>query len=156
MDLSATICQFRNTEGAVMEKLTRFGVSLPEELLKKFDPVIRKKGYASRSEALRDLIRDKLVEEYSHSLIGEMVGTLTLIYDHHSSDLQEKLTDLQHHNYRNIISTTHVHLDEHNCLEVLILKGKNKKVKEIADHLTATKGVKHGKLVMTTTGKDLK
>jgi CopG family nickel-responsive transcriptional regulator len=139
-----------------MEKLARFGVSLPEELLKKFDPLLKKKGYASRSEALRDLIRDKLVEEYSQTLAGEIMGTLTLIYNHHSSDLQEKLTDIQHDNFKNIISTTHVHMDEHNCLEVMILKGKSAKVKEIADHLIAAKGVKHGKLVITTTGKDLK
>ena len=138
-----------------MEKVTRFGMSLPEELLRKFDSLMKRKGYSNRSEALRDLIRDRLVEEEWKASGKETVGTVTLVYDHHSSDLQEKLTALQHHNVKNIISSTHIHLDEHNCLEVLIVRGKSKKVREIADKLIATKGVKHGKLVMTTTGKKL-
>jgi len=139
-----------------MEKLTRFGVSLPEGLLRKFDSLTARKGYSNRSEALRDMIRSRLVEEEWRSSSAETVGTVTLVYDHHSGDLQERLTDLQHDNTRNIVSTTHVHLDEHNCLEVLIVRGKSGKIRGIADRLISTKGVKHGKLVMTTTGKELK
>jgi CopG family nickel-responsive transcriptional regulator len=133
----------------------RFGVSIPDELLNKLDKLAKKKGYSNRSEVLRDLVRDRFVDEQWSSGRGEVVGTVTLVYDHHAHELAEKLTDLQHSHYKNIVSTTHIHLDQHNCLEVLVVRGKSQKVKEIADRLIATKGVKHGKLVMTSTGKDL-
>ena len=133
----------------------RFGVSIPDELLVKLDKLAKKKGYNNRSEVLRDLVRDRFVDEEWASGSAEVVGTVTLAYNHHSHDLSDKLADLQHSHFKNIISTTHIHLDAHNCLEVLVVKGKSQKVKEIADQLIATKGVKHGKLVMTSTGKDL-
>ena len=129
--------------------LERFGVSIPKSLLKPFDLVIKKKGYASRSEALRDLIREHLIEE---ALIDgeDAVGVLSLVYDHEVRALGEKLTHLSHHHIKEIISTTHVHLDESNCLEVILIKGKAEKVKAFADQMIATKGVKHGKLMLTT------
>jgi len=133
----------------------RFGVSIPDELLTKLDKLAKKKGYNNRSEVLRDLVRDRFVEEEWASDNAEVVGTVTLVYNHHSHDLSDKLANLQHSNFKNIISTTHIHLDAHNCLEVLVVRGKSQKVKEIADQLIATKGVKHGKLVMTSTGKNL-
>jgi CopG family nickel-responsive transcriptional regulator len=133
----------------------RFGVSIPDELLAKLDKLAKKKGYFNRSEVLRDLIRDRFVEEEWASVSGEVVGTVTIVYNHHAHELSDKLTDLQHSHYQNIVSTTHIHLDEHNCLEVLVVRGKSQKVKEIADRLIATKGVKHGKLVMTSTGRNL-
>jgi len=133
----------------------RFGVSIPDELLVKLDKLAKKKGYTNRSEVLRDLIRDRFVEEEWSTVSGEVVGTVTLVYNHHAHDLSDKLADLQHSHFKNIISTTHIHLDQHHCLEVLVVRGKSQKVKEISDRLIATKGVKHGKLVMTSTGKDL-
>lgn len=133
----------------------RFGVSIPDELLAKLDKLAKKKGYSNRSEVLRDLVRDRFVDEEWKEGKAEVVGTVTLVYNHHSHDLSDKLADLQHSHFKNIISTTHIHLDAHNCLEVLVVKGKSQKVKEIADQLIATKGVKHGKLVMTSTGKGL-
>ena len=135
--------------------IKRFGVSIPADLLNRLDAVAKKKGYSNRSEAIRDLIRDRLVEEEWKEKGKEVVGTVTLVYNHEARELTDKLTDLQHSHYKNIVSTTHIHLDEHNCLEVLVVKGKGQKVKEIADRLISTKGVKHGKLVMTTTGKEL-
>lgn len=135
--------------------IKRFGVSIPNELLVKLDQLAKRKGYTNRSEVLRDLIRNQLVEEEWVEGKKEMVGTVTLVYDHKSHELAEKLTDLQHTHFKNIVSTTHIHLDKHNCLEVLIVRGVSSKIKEIADHLIATKGVKHGKLVMTSTGKEL-
>lgn len=133
----------------------RFGVSIPDDLLNKLDRLARKKGYSNRSEAIRDLIRNQFVKEEWGKKGKEVVGTVTLVYSHDAHELAEKLTDLQHSHYKNIVSTTHIHLDKHNCLEVLIVKGKSQKVKEIGDKLIATKGVKHGKVVMTTTGKGL-
>ena len=137
------------------QSVTRFGVSMDPELLLKFDKLISQKGYANRSEAVRDLVRKHLVEKEWERTKGEVVGTVTLVYDHHVHDLSDKLTDLQHHYFQNIISTTHIHLDAHNCLEVLIVRGKNKDVKSIAERLISTKGVKHGQLAMTSTGKEL-
>jgi CopG family transcriptional regulator, nickel-responsive regulator len=138
-----------------MKEITqRFGVSMDEALLGKLDAFIKGKGYANRSEAIRDFVRENLVEEEWET--GKpVVGTVTLIYDHDALELPKKLTDLQHHFHKEIISTTHIHLDEHNCLEILALKGQGARVKGIADKLIAAKGVKHGKLVMTTTGKGL-
>lgn len=137
-----------------MTELERFGVSIPDDLLNKFDKIISNKGYSNRSEAIRDLIRDNIVEQ-SIAEDGEVAGTITLVYDHHKRDLAEKLMDIQHDFYKNIISTTHIHMDHHNCLEVLVVKGKSKKVNEIGNKLMSTKGVKHGKLVMTSTGKEI-
>lgn len=138
-----------------MGKTIRFGLSMDSELLKQFDRLISEKGYANRSEAVRDLVRNELVEEEWESAGKETVGTITLVYNHETRDLSDRLTDLQHHLHLLIISTLHIHLDEHNCLEVLVVKGKSSEAKKAADKLIGTKGVKHGKLTMTTTGKEL-
>ncbi len=138
-----------------MNNVIRFGVSIDDKLLRKFDSVIEEKGYVNRSEAIRDLIRDLLVREETSSPDTEVIGTLTIIYSHHETDISEKLNDIQHGFHANIISTVHVHLDEHNCLEVLLLRGARKSVQAISDHLLSVKNVRHGKLTVTTTGKDL-
>ena len=136
--------------------VTRFGISLESPLLKRFDRLVKKKGYASRSEAIRDLIRDSLVTEEWKSDNIETVGTITLVYSHDTRELNDVLNDIQHHYHQLVISTTHIHLDGHNCLEVIIVKGKSEDIKTVADKLIGTKGVKHGKLTATTTGKRLK
>ncbi len=133
----------------VMQNIVRFGVSIDDKLLDKFDALIAKKGYVNRSEAIRDLIRSMLVDEDISDPEAESIGTLSLVYNHHASELADKLNDLQHHSYKNIVSTTHIHLDEHNCLEVLILKGKTREVKAIADKLSSIKNVKNGQLTLT-------
>lgn len=137
-----------------MNKLVRFGVSLDHHLLDEFDRLIRRRKYTNRSEALRDLIRDHLVEqEWDED--KETVGTITFVYDHHVRDLTRKLTDLQHRFQKLILSAMHVHLDRDHCLEVLVVKGKGSEIKTVSDALVSIKGVKHGKLTMTTTGKGL-
>ena len=138
-----------------MSDITRFGISMDSKLLQRFDRFIAKHGYSNRSEAFRDLVRDRLVKEEWEEENVETVGTITLIYDHHKRDLTETLTEQQHKRHKSVISTMHVHLDHHNCLEVLAVRGKAKESKKIADDLISTKGVKHGKLVMTSTGKNL-
>jgi len=138
-----------------MSDLTRFGVSIDSTLIGKFDALIRRKGYTSRSEALRDMIRDGLVEQEWKTENRETVGTITIVYNHHTRELDHALTDMQHKSFHQIISTLHVHLDAHNCLEVLVVKGKSQEIKRIADRLIGTRGVKHGKLTTTTTGKEL-
>ncbi len=134
----------------------RFGVSLDKVLLDRFDGLIGKKGYSNRSEAIRDLIRDSLVMEEWESAASETVGSITIVYSHETRELTDTLTDLQHRYHKAIISSMHIHLDEHNCLEVIVVKGKSGDIKAIADRLIGTKGVKHGKLSVTTTGKRLK
>lgn len=136
--------------------IRRFGVSLDSSLLKAFDSLIARKGYANRSEALRDLIRDSLVREEWEDGNRETVGTITIVYSHDTRELVDVLTDLQHNFYTSIISSLHIHLDGHNCLEVLVTKGKAKDIKKIADKLIGTKGVKHGRLSLTTTGRNLR
>jgi CopG family nickel-responsive transcriptional regulator len=138
-----------------MAGIARFGVSIDSALMNKFDALIERKGYTARSEALRDLIRDRLVEEEWESGDKETVGTITIVYNHHTRQLDHALTDLQHQSFHQIISALHVHLDAHNCLEVLVVKGKSRDIRKIADSLIGTRGVKHGKLTMTTTGKEL-
>ncbi|MCD6083417.1 nickel-responsive transcriptional regulator NikR [Candidatus Aerophobetes bacterium] len=137
------------------KEIVRFGVSMEKSLLKSFDELILRKGYTNRSEAVRDLIRDRLVEEEWRGGEKEMIGTITLVYNHHTRGLSDTLTDLQHHFHELIISTMHLHLDEENCLEVLAVKGRADKIKAVADKLISMRGVKHGKLTMTTTGKEL-
>ena len=138
-----------------MGSTVRFGISLDENLLDSFDQLIEQKSYMNRSEAIRDLIRASLVEERLGSENQEAVGTVTLVYNHHVRDLSDKLTEHQHSHHQEIISSVHVHLDAHNCLEVLIIRGEVRKIKKIANELIGVKGVKHGKLVLTTTGEDL-
>ncbi len=130
-----------------MAELSRIGVSIDSDLLHRFDSYIAGKGYENRSEAFRDLIRDRLVE--SAVVAGNVVGTVTLIYDHHTRLLPEKLTDLQHEYHDVVISTLHAHLDHERCLEVVILRGKSKRVQQLADRLISIKGVQHGRLVMS-------
>ena len=138
-----------------MSGLTRFGVSIDSRLIKKFDALVGRKGYATRSEAIRDMIRDSLVEQEWEAEDRETVGTITIVYNHHTRELEHALTDMQHKSFHQIISTLHVHLDAHNCLEVLVVKGKSQEIRKIADRLIGTRGVKHGKLTTTTTGKEL-
>ena len=131
------------------EKITRFGVSIAPDLLDKFDKIIKKKGYNNRSEAIRDIIRKSIVKEDTISPDSDAIGTLTMIYDHHEGALTNKLLDLQHQHHNEILSTTHIHIDHHNCLEVLVLKGKTGEIKKLADNIKALKGIKHGELVLT-------
>ena len=138
-----------------MGRLSRIGVAIDSDLLKKFDALIARRGYTNRSEAFRDLIRDELVEKTWQSPDSPVVGTVTLVYDHHVRLLNEKLTDLQHESFHNILSALHVHLDHDHCLEVLVLRGKASVINKIADTLIATKGVKHGRLTITTSGAEL-
>jgi CopG family nickel-responsive transcriptional regulator len=138
-----------------MEKITRFGVSMNSKLLESFDLYIQKKGYTNRSEAIRDMIRDHFVSQEWLEGDTETVGTITLVYDHELGDISHRLLESQHHYCNYIISSVHVHLDKHNCLEVLVVKGKARKIQEIADQLISNRGVKHGKLTVTTTGKNL-
>lgn len=138
-----------------MAELSRIGVAIDSDLLTKFDELIAQRGYTNRSEAFRDLIRDELVEKSWEEPEGEVVGSVTLVYDHHVRMLNEKLIDMQHDYHHNILSTLHVHLDHDNCLEVLVVKGKAERVRKLADALIATKGVKHGRLTITATGADL-
>jgi CopG family nickel-responsive transcriptional regulator len=133
-----------------MGTLSRIGVSLDSELLHQFDSFITDKGYENRSEAFRDLIRDRLVGSAVISASALVVGTVTLIYDHHTRLLPEKLTDLQHKSHAIVISTLHAHLDHENCLEVVVLRGKSREVQKLADRLISTKGVQHGRLVMSS------
>ena len=139
-----------------MSGLSRVGVAIDSDLLDKFDRLIGQRGYTNRSEAFRDLIRDELVEKTWESPDSYVVGTVTLVYDHHVRMLNEKLTGIQHDFHHSILSTLHVHLDHDNCLEVVVVRGKSANVRQVADVLISTKGVKHGRLTITTSGAGLK
>ena len=137
-----------------MSGIIRFGVSLEKELLEKFDILIKKKKYPNRSEAIRDLIRENLVKrEWVEG--KEVAGAITLVFDHHKRDLVNILTDIQHDFHQLIISSQHIHLDHDNCLEIIVVRGTPTDVRELADKLRATKGVKYGSLSIATTGKEL-
>jgi CopG family nickel-responsive transcriptional regulator len=139
-----------------MGALTRFSVAMDEDLLQRFDTLVARRGSdVNRSEAVRDLVRDALVDAEWEDSSGEIVGTITMVFDHHASDLSDKLDSLQHAHHEHIISSMHVHLDAHNCLEVIVVRGTGTQVHAISDGLLGTKGVKHGKLVSTTTGRHL-
>ncbi len=138
-----------------MGKTIRFGVSLDWDLLSRFDELCIQKSYQTRSEAIRDLIRNALVQTQWEDENQEAVGVLSLVYDHHHSDLSKKLTQIQHEALDLITASLHVHLDHDNCLEVLIMRGVGKDIQNTAQRLTSTKGVKHGRLNLTTTGEDL-
>jgi CopG family nickel-responsive transcriptional regulator len=139
-----------------MGKLVRFGVAMDEDLLSRFDELVARRGSSvNRSEAVRDLVRDALVDAEWEDSAEVIVGTVTMVFDHHASDLSDKLDSLQHAHHERIISSMHVHLDAHNCLEVVAVKGTSEQVRAIADGLLGTKGVKHGKLVSTTSGQHL-
>lgn len=137
-----------------MGELVRTGISLERELLDRFDRVIRKKSYKNRSEALRDLVRDyAVVEDVEED--RNVVGSLTMVYDHHRPRLSERLIDAQHQSHGKVLAATHVHLDHRNCLEVIIMKGRTSEIRHIADRILSLRGVKHGKLVFTTQGRHL-
>jgi len=137
-----------------MSELVRFGVSLEKKLLEKFDSFIRERNYTNRSEAFRDMIRQELIKK--EWVEGEdIAGAITLIYDHHRKDLLNKITDIQHNFQKLIISTQHIHLDHDNCLEIVAVRGNPAEVKRLADTLKSIKGVKHGTLNMSSTGKDI-
>jgi CopG family nickel-responsive transcriptional regulator len=137
------------------ETVSRFSVSLPAALLRQLDEMAEEKGYANRSQAIADMIRAQLVEHRRKASTGEIAGTITLVYDHHKPHVQATLTDIQHDHHEVIVATLHVHLDHDNCLEALVVRGPARVIKKIADELIAAKGVKHGKLTVTTTGRDL-
>ena len=138
-----------------MEDLVRFGVSIRAKLLERFDSLIGQKGYVNRSEAIRDLIRKHLVEHEWEQVDKETIGTLTIVYRHQVRELAERLEHFQHDHFHSVISTMHVHLDEHNCLEVMVLRGVPAEIRSLADYILGVKGVNHGQLVMTTTGREL-
>ncbi len=138
-----------------MSELVRFGISINEKLLEQFDKLLLQKGYSNRSEAIRDLIRNQIVELEWENEEEEVAGTITLIYDHHVRQLSDILVNLQHDYHHMILSTMHLHLDHHNCLEVLAVKGMAGEVQQLAERLISVKGIKHGKLTITSTGKNL-
>lgn len=132
-----------------MENISRKGIAFDPKQLKEFDNLIDKKGYKNRSEAIRDLIRKELIEEQEKNPEERMMASLTIVYGHHEHNVQHNLTHIQHHHPRLIRSTLHVHMDDDNCMEVLILEGKVKDIKKLSDNVLAEKGVKNGKLVLT-------
>ena len=136
----------------------RIGISLERALLEQFDELIERKGYVNRSEAVRDLIREQLVQrDWSESSGNEeRVAVVVLVYDHDASSLAQKLAHIQHENHKAVVSALHVHMDEHNCLEVLVLRGRAREVVRMGEGLVSTKGVKYGKVVPATTGQDLR
>lgn len=155
MTAPAGVLQGRVTcHGDLMSELVRFGVSLEKTLLDRFDVLIRAKQYTNRSEALRDLIRRELVErEWQGG--REVAGAITLIYDHHKRDIMSRVTDTQHEFQQVIISTQHIHLDHHNCLEIVAARGKAEEVQILADALRSIKGVRHATLSMSSTGREI-
>jgi CopG family nickel-responsive transcriptional regulator len=143
----STFCR----SGATMA-VERVGVSFEPELLSRFDALIREKGYASRSEALRDLAREALAKADVASGPGEVIGTLTILYDHDASGLSHRLVHVQHEHHAEVLSTLHVHVDERNCLEVLLIRGERSEVRLLADRIRALKGVAMGELVLVKAG----
>jgi CopG family transcriptional regulator, nickel-responsive regulator len=137
------------------EKVERFGVSAPPELLARFDQRIAEAGYTNRSEAIRDIIRDYLVQREWREPEGEVIGTITLVYDHHVSRVEGRLTDVQHDYHDITRCASHVHIDADNCVEVIVVQGPAARLRELADTLIGTRGVKHGQLVCTTTGAEV-
>jgi CopG family nickel-responsive transcriptional regulator len=136
-----------------MSDLTRVSISLETALLEAFDRRIEARGYANRSEAIRDLIRDRLIKEDVEQAEGDQVAVLTLVYDHHARELAARLIDKQHHHHELVVSSLHVHLGERHCLEVSILRGPIEKVRHLGDELLATKGVLHGEITFTSDEK---
>jgi CopG family nickel-responsive transcriptional regulator len=138
-----------------VSELKRFGVSMEDDLLARFDELIAGRGYSTRSEAIRDLVRADLVDAEWSDPEADVVGTITIVYEHHEHELSNVLAELQHEHHELVVCTTHVHLDAHNCLEVIVVRGRSGAVKHIADTLISTRGVKHGRLVSTTTGREV-
>lgn len=140
-----------------MSDIARFGVSVEEDLLQSFDYLIASQGYANRSEALRDLMRDSLVKAKIEDSpeTGEILGSLTLVYDHHAKELNDKMAELQHQHYGSVVSVLHVHVSHDDCMEVIVLRGHLREVRALADSLISLKGVKHGKLFVTLTAQTI-
>ena len=139
-----------------MCKLERFGVSMEGDLLTQFDELANRRGSPSRSEAIRDMVRKELVQEEWGQPGDVGIGTITIVYEHQPHDLSSILSELQHQFHGEIICTTHIHMDEDNCLEVIIVRGANEQIRQIANTLISTKGVKHGHLCCATTGKTIR
>ena len=135
-----------------MKRVTRFGVSIETDLLTRFDRLIEKGGIPNRSEAFRELIRARLIDEEAADNNSIVLGVLSLVYNHHKRDLQDHLTKLQHDHHHEIISTTHVHIDHDQCLEVVLLKGRVGLIKKIANGLSTPRGIHHSKLIITSSG----
>ncbi|MDD5456285.1 MAG: nickel-responsive transcriptional regulator NikR [Candidatus Margulisbacteria bacterium] len=131
-----------------MDKVIRYGISIDKELQQQFDGYIHNKGYSNRSEAIRDLIREKIISEEHRDLQSQARGSISLVYDHHVPELSSKLTDIQHNFQGSIISSMHVHLDHHNCMEVIVVKGSIKELEQLSNALSIIKGVKTGKLTL--------
>ena len=137
-------------------ELVRFSVTAPDDLLRRFDEQIARRGdVANRSEAVRDLIRTSIAKEQMRTPDEHVIGSLTMIYDHHTGDLTRRLDEVQHDYTDEIVSTMHVHLDHHNCLEILALKGRGERVYELADRRLGLRGVKHGELTCAATKQSL-
>jgi CopG family transcriptional regulator, nickel-responsive regulator len=150
-------CVIFHKKGNIMnpDSVTRFSVSMPASLVNRLDEMVNASGFANRSQAVCKLVRNSLVDHDAAADSQEIAGTITLVFDHHKPNLQSLLTSIQHDHHAQIISTLHVHLDHDNCLEVLVVRGRARQVKAMADDLVNAKGVKHGKLTVTTTGKDI-
>jgi len=133
-----------------MKNLIRFGVSMEDTLLERFDLLITRRGYTNRSEAIRDFVREKLVDESVHQPNAPTFGIISYVYDHHQRELEGALTDFQHHHFKQIVSSTHIHIDHDTCLESVIMKGKALDLQQIAHKILSFKGVKHGKLILTS------
>ena len=135
--------------------LKRFGVSLEDDLLEQFDKLCDKQGYTNRSEAIRDLIRNALIKKEWIEGNLETTGVVMIVYNHHQYHMAQKITNIQHEHYTNIIASLHSHLDHHNCVELILLKGKAKEIRQISDNIISTKGVKYGDFIPATTGKSI-
>jgi CopG family nickel-responsive transcriptional regulator len=158
MSLTLVICNvtFCSKGNTMKSKLCRFSISMADDLVVQLEGLIKEKGYANRSQAVSELVRDRIVKHQAEQPGQEIAGTITLVYDHHRPLVQALLTDIQHDHGDVIISSMHVHLDHHNCMEILAVRGKSEQVQAMADQIVSAKGVKHGKLTVTTTGKDFK
>lgn len=138
-----------------MGRTVRFSISVDSELLEKFDEAIKEKKYENRSKAIRDLIRHLIIEREWERSEGEVMGSLTLLYCHETRGTMEKLLHIQHERCSNIVSSMHLHLDEHNCMEIIAIRGMPQEVTQISDELISCRGVKHGKLIMSSMGKEM-
>ncbi len=136
-----------------MGELVRYGVSMEADLAAKFDALIRRRNYTNRSEAIRDLVRQELTRHAWHQQRGELVGTITLLYDHHVREIESRMVDVQHQHHEMVLSTMHVHLTHDHCLEVIVVRGSAADVRDLADRLISARGVLHGELVATTSGE---
>ncbi len=140
-----------------MSDISRFGVSVEDELLKSFDNLINGQGYENRSEALRDLMRDALIKSRIKTSPenAEVLGSLTLVYDHHATDLNDKMNELQHKHHDLVVSVLHVHVSHDDCMEVIVLRGKVREIRHLSDGLLSLKGVKHGRLFVTLSSEQM-